>query len=252
MMDGLLNGYFICLRRRFSIPTVSTVLRRCLRPLHSFLVAYVIAKDYCFFRRGQGDHGVLLRGRRLHVRGIVGRCRTLGDRLGPRVLFGSLGALCLLVQRSPSGTHRCLRRLSQIVHCALRSGRSRSIALHRRVRFMRSCVCLLRIHCRRGLRFSVHVRPRLVSQGLPPVTLRLLIRGTIGRGRVDGHHPLAISIVTRNSAIRIDGPLRPGQKKDTKVNVKLTGLTGHCRLLCGGSVVMGRRGRHFAIVLPLV
>lgn len=242
----------MCLRGAFSVPTVSTVIRRCLRPLHSFVVSDLIADDYCVVCLVHHRRRMVIRGRRLGTRGVHGRFRILGGRLGPRVLFGSLGALHSLIHRGRSQTRSCVRRLSRMLQCALRNGRSRYIALHRRVSFISTCVFLLGVHFRSGLQFRVGVARGSRRCLLPPVSVRVLVRGTMGRGRVDGHHPLAVAVTASSRRkLLMDGPVRSGLATAANANVKLIGLSGHCHLLFQRRVRVAR-SEGFAIHVPLV
>lgn len=181
------------------------------------------------------------------------RCRTLRDRLGPRFLFGDLGALVSRVRCGPRGTMRFARRLSSICHCVLRYRRRHLAALDSRLRFLGSCVFLRHIHLNSYVYMSYQLSRSLLRDGLPPLALRLLTRGMVGRGVVSVHGPVIVSVAcsrTRSQLI-IYGDLHPGGSMRSS-NVKLEGLSSHCHLVYKERVAVRRASSLFFIGVPLL
>lgn len=183
-------------------------------------------------------------------RGTLCRFRILGGRVGPRFLFGDLGILTSLTCRSARGAGQFTGGLSAICHCLLAARNETAIAIRRRLSFMRSCLCLRRVHFNSTLR----IRVRSSLQGrrylIVPTDVRVLIRGTLGRGVDAGGSPLVIRVSVKGRKVAMHGGLRlHGCITDGKT--KLGGLRQRCTLCNALIRVLGSRGR-FIIGLPFI
>lgn len=197
---------------------------------------------------------VLRRGAAGLRRDSVGtRCATLRGRLGPRFLFGDLGALVSRVRCGPRGTMIFARGLSSICHCVLGDRRRKLIALHSRLRFLSSCVCLRRIHLKGYVRLRGGVAPALLGGGVPSLALRLLVRGIVGRGVVGVRGPVIVrlSCSSGSRALSMEGGVGLGGSI-TGSKVKLGGLSTHCLLVYGLRVAVVSSSRCFAMGVPLL
>lgn len=199
----------------------------------------------------RGGLGLRRRTTGLRARGSATHCTTLRDRLGPRFLFGDLGALVTRVRCGPNGTIRFAGRLSDMCHCILRYRSGALMALARRLRFLRSCLFLRGIHLKSYVDYGYYVTSNCADYVLPPLALRLLTRGIVGRGSVALDGPVGVSVQLRRKCLIIDGPVRPGGDRRSP-NMKLGGLSGHYRLVLNGRVVIrGSRGM-FVMGMPLL
>lgn len=199
----------------------------------------------------RGALGLRRRTTRLRGRGGATHCATLRGRLGPRFLFGDLGALVTRVRCGPTGTIRFAGRLSDICHCILRDRSGILMPLDRRLRFVGSCLFLRRIQLKGYVDCGYRLPRSCPRTVLPPLALRLLMRGIVGRGSVASGGPVRVGVRVRGCCLAMDGPVRPGGDGSASSKMKLGGLSGHYGLLLNRKVVIAGTGGLFAMGMPL-
>lgn len=199
------------------------------------------------------------RGRTLRVT-LVGRGRvtlrsrlgSLGLRVGPRFVFGGFGGLLRLVRRSAGLTNGFLDGLSGICQCVVAGLSQGLVPIESRVGFLRSCLCLVRIHRIKKIIAGVDLRLGRYGKCLPPTILRLLIRGTVGRGNFSVRGPLFVSVALSSSCVAIHGLGSSLLSGVRSANLNRGGVVRHCSLLYSGGIgVRGTRG-FCSIDLPVV
>lgn len=199
---------------------------------------------------------VLGRLRRRHLRS---RLRCLGCRVGPRFFVGALGGVRTLMSVSAKGTGDAVMRLSGLVHCILCRTDGGAVLLGQRIRFLRGCVTVVKLHCASGISVRVGFPVRIPRMRVPPLLFVSFIRGTFGR-KIDCQGSSFIHIVIRR---RRKGQLAfhyagDGGKETSRRrrNVKLSGVHGQLELLFNGSCALSvaRSGGGFSmlLVVPLL
>lgn len=175
----------------------------------------------------------------------------LHRRVGPRFVFGYVGALTSLVSRGPMRTRDFALGFSRVCECMIARLSGRAIPMRRRVRFIGGCYRLRRVDSPRAVRVRVTRRLREYGSGALPLDVRVVMRGTVGRGYRAGRTPLSVSVCHRSRCIVMEGILGPVGDSLPAARGKLSGLHLHCDRLKGRLIIDGSGGC-FRIGLPVL
>ncbi len=181
------------------------------------------------------------------------QCVGLGRRIGPRFLFGSLGVLSYLVySRGARETDTCARGLTKVCQCVVGDRSRVIIPLESRLIFIKLCVSLLGRQFPANFRIRVGIPRRCVKGFILSYSLRLLVRGTAGRGDMDRRGPLVVGVRTSRSHVEIAGGVVPGIAEIISSNLKRGCVGRACLSVANERVtVRGARAR-CDMALPLV
>lgn len=210
--------------------------------LNALLVTTVVNVTCCSeIGKGRGGrHG------HHHVHRL--RLHTVHSRVGPRFVFGTLDSVRGLVGHSTGRrTGGCLVSFSHLLQGILTASRGGLIPLSSRVRRLRLCLGLRRLHfpfsC--SLAMSGGVRPSTVR--VPKVLVRPFIRGTIGR-KVTPHNAKRVVVqLSLRSRLLIVSVVSSNPKVMARArdNFNVHTVDGRFRVLgslCGARVNVAVRG----------
>ncbi|MGQ7855537.1 sensor histidine kinase [Pedobacter sp. WC2501] len=158
--------------------------------IFSLLITAVFAAEHFFYKWRDASSRSL----ELEQHTTQAQLEALKLQLDPHFMFNNLSIVTALIEDQPKTAISYISKLSSIYRYMLANRMRNVIAVAEELEFIKAYLYLYEIRYGDGIQISVEESKAAASQGLPPLTLQLLIENAIKHSVFSLDYPLRINI----------------------------------------------------------
>lgn len=177
----------------------------------------------------------------------------LKQQLNPHFLFNSLNILNYLVQEQKTEqASKYIQKLASLYRYMLQNEGEEVVRVKDEMTFVEMYVELLKVRYTEGFRFSAEIGDEACNRNVIPCSIQLLVENAIKHNAVEPDNPLEVKVFTKDDTIVVENNLVPKMSSGTSTGVGLNYIRQEYKDLAGAEPEIGKGGKVFRVVLPLL
>jgi hypothetical protein len=178
---------------------------------------------------------------------------TLKAQLDPHFLFNSLNTLAALVEENPKQAQEFIQKFSQSYRYVLQSREKTVVTLREELQFAETYFYLLQQRFGANVSLNIDVPNQMLSFGVAPMSLQLLIENAVKHNIVSHEKPLCIDITGVDGRLVVKNNLQLKMSVEPSTGVGLKNIVSRNALLAPQrDVVIEQRDAKFSVTLPMI
>jgi two-component system, LytTR family, sensor kinase len=179
--------------------------------------------------------------------------QSLKLQLDPHFMFNNFSTLSALIEENKEQAQLFVEHLSRVYRYMVQHIHSDTITLQKELRFIDSYMYLINIRHGDHVTLTVNVPEAFLQNGIPPITLQLLIENAIKHNIASAKQPLYISISIQNDRLVVTNNLqRISGSPVTSSKIGLENIKARYRIVSGLEPEVNESSDSFSVTLPLL
>jgi two-component system LytT family sensor kinase len=173
----------------------------------------------------------------------------LKAQLSPHFLFNTFNTLSSLTGEQQVKSY--VDQLANVYRYLLDHHRHDLVELKRELDFTKSYLYIMQTRLESALEVSMLIEAGCMSNGVPPLTVQLLVENAIRHNIASASKPLRISIRTQDGSLVVTNNLQPRTSIQAASGIGLTNINERYRLLLGKEIQIAMDDEFFTVKLPM-
>lgn len=181
------------------------------------------------------------------------RYLKLKQQVNPHFLFNSLNVLdCMIQEQSPEEASEYTHKLAEIYRYMIKNEDETIVRLRDEMEFVSKFMDLLRIRFPEGLKINVDIPETLMSRGVVPCCVQLLIENATKHNAARRDNPLVIDIKADKNGVTVSNNLCPKVTRTSSTGLGLKYIRRQYEDLSGKSISVKETDGRYTVTLPLL
>jgi sensor histidine kinase YesM len=217
--------------------------------IFSLLITSFLTAEY-FFKRMSASKIEALKQKQTAVQFQLEALKT---QIDPHFLFNNFSTLTALIEDDKELALKYLQRLSAVYRYLLTNRNQHIIPLEDELAFINAYFFLYKIRYGEAINLQVDIDKIFYKQGIPPLTLQLLIENAVKHNTVSNKEPLQIHIFTNdNNAITVQNNVNVKSLEEPSSKMGLKNIEERYGLLSNQLPEITHTSTSFKVKVPLL
>jgi two-component system LytT family sensor kinase len=184
---------------------------------------------------------------------IEAELRALKLQIDPHFVFNNLSVLSELILEDQKAGHEFAENFSRIYRYILVNSKKDLTSLEEELKFLNAYIKLIKHRFGNRVEFSINVNTDVVTNGIPPLTLQLLVENALKHNKTVKTNPLKIYIYTNaQNELVVENTLAPIGNPLNSSKFGLSNIQDRYALLTLNEPQIIRDEQIFKVILPLI
>ncbi len=211
-------------------------------------ILVAITEGIFFFREWRKS---IVESERFKKESIRAQLESLKNQVNPHFLFNSLNTLSSLIDHDKEMSKEFLDDLSTVYRYVLQNKDEEIVAIKTELEFIQSFTHLLKKRHGDGVHFHFNIANEDLNNGIPPMTLQLLIENAVKHNIASRKKPLKVEVFSLNNRLTVRNNLQP-RKQVNSTGIGLKNIERRYQFLIDQNIKISKSNQLFEVTVPTI
>lgn len=211
-------------------------------------VLVALTEGIFFFRQWRNS---AVEAERFKKESIRAQLESLKNQVNPHFLFNSLNTLSSLIDRDQELSKEFLDDLATVYRYVLQYKNEEVVPVQAELDFIHAFIQLLKKRHGDRVAFHFNVSPAILQQGIPPMTLQLLVENAVKHNIASSRKPLKVEVFSREETLVVRNNLQR-KKKVSSNGVGLRNIQRRYQYLVEKNIEINESDQYYEVRVPII